>query len=127
MRQIIQTIKSGINQVLNVPPPLLNRGMVLVRNYYFLISPGTEGSTVRVARRGIIGKIKERPEQARQVIELLKQQGPVQTYRTVMKKLDAYSPLGYSTVGKSHRCSIRCEGVCCWRFCSLRHANLSIR
>jgi len=100
MRQIIQTIKSGIIQVLNVPPPLLNRGMVLVRNYYSLISPGTEGSTVRVARRGIIGKIKERPEQARQVIELLKQQGPVQTYRTVMKRLDSYSPLGYSSAGE---------------------------
>jgi predicted dehydrogenase/threonine dehydrogenase-like Zn-dependent dehydrogenase len=100
MRQIIQTIKSGIIQLLNVPPPLLNRGMVLVRNYYSLISPGTEGSTLRVARKGIIGKIKERPEQARQVVELLKQQGPVQTYRTVMKKLDAYSPLGYSSAGE---------------------------
>jgi predicted dehydrogenase/threonine dehydrogenase-like Zn-dependent dehydrogenase len=100
MRQIIQTIKNGIIQVLNVPPPLLNRGMVLARNYYSLISPGTEGSTLRVARKGIIGKIKERPEQARQVVEVLKQQGPVQTYRTIMKKLDAYSPLGYSSAGE---------------------------
>lgn len=37
---------------------------------------------------------------AKQVLNLLLQQGPVQTYRTVMKKLDAYSPLGYSSAGR---------------------------
>ena len=36
----------------------------------------------------------------KQVFETLKQQGPVQTYRTVMKKLDSYSPLGYSSAGE---------------------------
>ena len=30
----------------------------------------------------------------------LKKQGPVQTYRAVTKKLDAYSPLGYSSAGE---------------------------
>ena len=100
MKQIIQLLKNGEIRVIEVPPPVLGKSFVLVRNHYSLISAGTEGSTVRAARKGIVGKIKERPEQARQVLELLKQQGPVQTYRTVMKKLDAYSPLGYSSAGK---------------------------
>jgi len=74
--------------------------MVLVRNHYSLISAGTEGSTVKTARKGLIGKAKERPQQVKQVIDTLKKQGLVQTYRAVMKKLDAYSPLGYSCAGQ---------------------------
>ena len=38
-------------------------------------------------------------QQVRQVLDVLKRQGPLQTYRAVMKKLDAYSPLGYSSAG----------------------------
>jgi NADPH:quinone reductase-like Zn-dependent oxidoreductase len=34
------------------------------------------------------------------VFDLLRKQGPVQTYRAVMKKLDAYSPVGYSCAGE---------------------------
>ena len=100
MKQLTQKLKSGKMQVLEVPMPDLRMGMVLVRNYYSLISAGTEGSTVKAARKGYIGKAKERPQQVKQVIDTLKTQGLVQTYRAVMKKLDAHSPLGYSCVGE---------------------------
>jgi predicted dehydrogenase len=86
--------------VLEVPIPDLKPGMILVRNFYSLISAGTESSTVKTARKGYIGKAKERPQQVKKVIDTLMNQGPVQTYRAVMKKLDAYSPLGYSCVGE---------------------------
>jgi polar amino acid transport system substrate-binding protein len=65
-----------------------------------LISAGTEGSTVKTARAGLIAKVRQRPQQARQVFEVLRRQGPVQTWRAVMKKLEAYSPLGYSSAGR---------------------------
>jgi len=100
MKQLTQKLKDGQMQVLEVPPPVLGPGMVLVRNHYSLISAGTEGSTVSAARKSLIGKAKERPQQVKQVLDILKQQGPVQTYRAVMKKLDAYSPLGYSSAGE---------------------------
>lgn len=87
-------------QVLEVSLPSLSSGSVLVRVHYSLISAGTESSTVKAARTGFIGKAKERPQQVKQVIDTLLTQGPVQTYRAVMKKLDAYSPLGYSCVGE---------------------------
>lgn len=83
-----------------LPIPQLSPGMVLVKNHYSLISAGTEGSTVKAARKSLVGKAKERPQQVKQVLEVLKKQGVVQTYRTVMKKLDAYSPLGYSSAGE---------------------------
>jgi predicted dehydrogenase len=100
MEQLTQQLKSGDMSIQELPWPQVGSGMVLVRNHYSLISAGTEGSTVKVARKGLIGKVKERPQQFRQVINVLKKQGPVQTYRAVMNKLDAYSPMGYSSAGK---------------------------
>jgi polar amino acid transport system substrate-binding protein len=100
MEQLTQILKSGEMRVRHLPIPTVTPGMVLVRNHYSLISAGTEGATVRTARKSFIGKAKERPQQVKQVLDVLKKQGPVQTYRAVMKKLDAYSPLGYSAAGE---------------------------
>ena len=100
MDQLTQKLKSGEMRIHQVPIPALAAGMVLVRNRYSVISAGTEASTVKTARKSLIGKARERPQQVKQVLEVLKRQGPVQTYRAVMKKLDAYSPLGYSSAGE---------------------------
>lgn len=99
MKQLVQKLRDGSMHVLDVPAPQARPGFVLVQNHFSLISAGTEGNTVATARKSLIGKARERPEQLRQVLETLKQQGPVQTYRAVTKRLDAYSPLGYSTAG----------------------------
>jgi len=100
MDQLTQQLKSGEMQIREVPMPVVAAGTVLVRTHFSLISAGTEGSTVKSARKSLLGKAKERPEQVRQVLETLKTQGPIQTFRAVMKKLDAYSPLGYSSAGE---------------------------
>lgn len=99
MQQLTQKLSDGKMLIQKVPTPMLARGMVLVQNYYSLVSAGTEGSTVTAARKSLLGKAKERPQQVKQVLEVLAQQGPVQTYRAVTKKLEAYSPLGYSSAG----------------------------
>lgn len=99
MKQLTQILKSGKMEIQEVSIPSLQKGMVLVQNYYSLISAGTEGSTVKTARKSLIGKAKERPQQVKQVIDTFQKLGPAQTYRAVMKKLDAYSPLGYSSSG----------------------------
>ncbi len=99
MKQLTQKLKNGSMDVLDVAVPNVGKGMVLIQNHFSLISAGTEGGTASTARKSLIGKAKERPQQVKQVIDTLKQQGPVQTYRAVMKKLDSYSPLGYSSAG----------------------------
>ena len=43
---------------------------------------------------------KKKPEQVKDVLNTLAQQGPMATYRKVMNKLDSLSPLGYSSVGE---------------------------
>ena len=100
MKQLTHKLKDGQLDVLDVPTPLLSTGQILVRTHFSVISGGTEGSTVSTGRKGYVGKAKERPQQVKQVLESVKTKGPVQTYRAVMKKLDAYSPLGYSCAGE---------------------------
>lgn len=100
MQQVTQKLGSGEMVVQEVPYPQVGAGMVVVKNHYSIISAGTEGSTVAAARKSLIGKAKDRPQQVRQVVDTFRRLGPVQTYRAVMKKLDAYSPLGYSCAGE---------------------------
>ncbi len=100
MEQLTQKLGSGEMVIQELPMPQLSRGMILVKNHYSLISAGTEGSTVKAARQNLIGKAKARPQQVAQVLQVLKTQGIVQTYRAIQKKLEAYSPLGYSCAGE---------------------------
>lgn len=100
MWKLTQKLKDGVLRVLEVPMPNIEAGTLLVRNHFSLISAGTEGSTVKTARSSLIEKAKERPQQVKQVIDTLRTQGITQTYRAVMKKLDAYSSIGYSCAGE---------------------------
>ncbi|MDD7886244.1 bi-domain-containing oxidoreductase [Flavivirga sp. 57AJ16] len=100
MQQLTQKLGSGNMLIQDIPFPQVGKGMVIVKNHYSIISVGTEGSTVKAARKNLIAKAKERPQQVKQVLDTLKKQGPMQTYRAVIKKLDAYSPLGYSSAGE---------------------------
>ncbi len=87
-------------QLLEVPYPALSKGYVLVRNYFSLISAGTEGKTVKDARLGYIGKARTRKDEVKKVIETAKTFGLKDTYKMVMNKLDSPSPLGYSCAGE---------------------------
>jgi polar amino acid transport system substrate-binding protein len=100
MLQLTQKLGSGEMRVQEVPAPMCEWGTVVVKNRYSLISAGTEGSSVRAARSSLIQKARQRPAQVRQVIESIKRQGIMATYRAVQKKLDSYSPLGYSCAGE---------------------------
>ena len=100
MLQLTQKLTKGDILVQEVPSPAAGSGKIVVKNYFSLISAGTEGSTVSAARKTLIGKAREKPQQVKQVIDVIVQQGPVQAYRAVTKKLEAYSPLGYSSAGE---------------------------
>ncbi len=114
MNILTQKLKNGSMKVIEVPVSSLTKTSYLIKSYYTLVSAGTEGNTVKTARKGLIGKAKERPQQVKQVLDTLRSQGPLQTYRSVMKKLDTYSPLGYSCVGEvieSQGSNVRHEGI----------------
>lgn len=100
MKQLTQQLKSGKMEILEVPFPALNKGYIMVRNHYSVISAGTEGKTVTDARKGYIAKAKSRQKEVKQVLEMVKKNGLMPTYKLVMNKLEAPSPLGYSTSGE---------------------------
>ncbi len=100
MKQLVQNLKTGQMRIVEVPVPALPSKNVLVRVHHSLISAGTESTKVATARKGYLGKAKEKPEQVKQVLDTLKKEGVGQTYRKVMNKLDAWSPLGYSCAGE---------------------------
>ena len=99
MEQLTQNLKSGEMKILEVPYPALNAGMVMVRNQFSLISAGTEGKSVKDARLSMIGKARARKDEVKKVIDAARTFGIKDTYRMVMNRLDAPSPLGYSCAG----------------------------
>jgi len=78
-------------QVLEVPTPVLRVGMVLVRNHYSLISPGTEGSTVKAAR-GTSDSRFHLSLSRRQLDKPYRQEGLDRPKKTSCLKLLGYSP-----------------------------------
>jgi predicted dehydrogenase len=99
VKQIRQFYKDGSLEMADVPVPLPGSGEVLVRSHYSFVSVGTERMKVSQARMNVIEKAKERPDQVKQVIQTLRDQGIMPTYRKVTERLKAPTTLGYSTAG----------------------------
>jgi predicted dehydrogenase len=99
VRQIVQSPRSGKLELVEVPAPGPGRGQVLVRTHYSVVSPGTEKLALEFARKSLLGKARSRPDLVKQVTRKLRQEGPLQTYRAAMGRLDAPQPLGYSCAG----------------------------
>lgn len=99
MKQLLQSLKTGELAVEEVPVPELQPNGVLVRNYYSLISAGTEKSKVDTAGKSLIGKALERPDQVIKVLETFTKEGLESTIQKVMSRLDTPSALGYSSAG----------------------------
>ena len=99
VKQVAQNYKSGELIVLEVPTPACKDGGVLVRSKYSLISTGTEMMKVHEARLSLAGKARARPEQVRQVVDTVAQQGLRSAYTKAINRLDSYTSLGYSSCG----------------------------
>jgi polar amino acid transport system substrate-binding protein len=99
MKQILQNYKTGEVSVADVPPPIAQRGRVLVRTAASLISAGTERMAVELGRKSLIGKARERPDLVKQVIQKAQREGLMNTLTAVQSKLNAQNALGYSAAG----------------------------
>lgn len=99
MKQVVLNLKDGDLTVEDVPIPTLKGSGVLVRNYYSVISAGTESGLVDLADKSLIGKARARPDLAMKVINKAKQDGPISAFQQAMGRLDKREPLGYSSAG----------------------------
>jgi predicted dehydrogenase/threonine dehydrogenase-like Zn-dependent dehydrogenase len=99
MHQVLQHIDTGATAVHEIPVPLCGAGEVLIANAASLVSPGTEKVVVELAKKSLLGKIRERPDQVRRVLQKMRQEGILETVRQVRAKLSEPMVLGYSSAG----------------------------
>jgi polar amino acid transport system substrate-binding protein len=99
MRQLFQDPKAGTIQVVDIAPPALRPGTILVRNAFSAVSPGTERGTVSAARDSYIKTARARPDLVRRVLDTVKREGVLAAYRKVQAKLSEPQALGYSSSG----------------------------
>jgi predicted dehydrogenase len=104
LRQIIQNIRNGKLSAATVPEPMVQSGHVLIANAASIISAGTEKMTMDLARKSLLGKARERPDQVRRVLEKVKNEGFFQTLSQVHEKLDEPMTMGYSSAGTVLAC-----------------------
>jgi polar amino acid transport system substrate-binding protein len=111
MRQVLQNYRTGEIKVDEVPAPALRNGAVLVANRYSLISAGTERMKVETGKMSLLGKARSRPDLVKKVLKTLQTEGIGATYRKVMARLEAPSPLGYSSAGEVIAVGSEVEGI----------------
>jgi len=99
MKQITQTLRTGLIEVNDVPIPSLSDKFVLVQNSVSVISAGTEKTKIDMGKKSLLQKAKARPDLVKQVIGKIKTEGLKKTLQTVNSRLDSPSPLGYSCAG----------------------------
>ena len=100
MQQVVQNYRSGELAMLEVPVPACQPGGVLVRTRYSLVSSGTEAMKIEESRRSLLGKARARPDQVKQVVQSVSQQGLLPTYRKVPRAWTPTRRLGTACAAK---------------------------
>ena len=99
MKQLLQNLKTGVTQVVDVPVPVIRPGFVLVRTQASLVSAGTERMLVEFAEKNLVEKARSRPDLVKQVITKARKEGILATVEAAFNRLDQPMPLGYSSAG----------------------------
>lgn len=100
MKQLLQNMRDGKTMVEEVPTPHIKPGNALVKVHASLVSAGTERMLVEFAEKSLLGKVRSRPDLARQVIDKARREGIVPTINSAFNRLDQPMPLGYSSAGE---------------------------
>jgi len=99
MKQVTQTLKTGIVEINDVPVPSIKDSFVLVANSASVISAGTEKTKIDMGKKNLFQKAKARPDLVKQVLKKIQTEGFGKTFQTVTSRLNSPSPLGYSCAG----------------------------
>ena len=100
MKQILQNLKNGNTELVEVPCPAGKAGNVLIQTSVSLVSAGTERMLVDFGKAGYLQKARQQPEKVKQVLDKVRTDGLLPTIDAVRNKLGQPLPLGYCNVGK---------------------------
>lgn len=98
MKQVIQNPKGEL-RIEEVPIPSIKSNWLLVKNFYSVISVGTERMMVKSFKESLLKKALKRQDDVKEVLKNIKEKGIIDTYRRVNQKLNKPEPLGYSCAG----------------------------
>lgn len=99
MKQVLQNLGTGEVSISDVPVPTARPGFLLVRTAASLISAGTERLTVEAGQKSLLTRAIEQPALVKQVIQIARTEGVLNTVDAVRSKLDSAIALGYSAAG----------------------------
>ena len=111
MKQVAQRPRDGRIAVVDAPAPNLRPGWLLVRTRCSLISAGTERRKLELGEKGLVGKARARPDLVRKAAERARSEGVRTAVAVARDRLDALSPLGYSSAGEVVRLGAGVEGL----------------
>lgn len=99
LKQVLQSLKTGITEVAEVPAPAVRRGYVLIRSASTLVSAGTERMLVEFGKASLLDKARQQPDKVKLVIDKARTDGIIPTVQSVRNKLDQPLALGYCNAG----------------------------
>lgn len=99
MLQALQHQKTGEIEIKEAPAPAARSGWIVVETQASLISAGTERTSVEKAKSSLVERARKQPDDVKQVLDMARREGMVNTFKKVMNKLDSYRALGYSAAG----------------------------
>lgn len=100
MKQVVQSLKSGSIEVVDVPVPNVLPRSILIKTNISVISSGTERMLMEFGKANIFGKARQQPDKVRMVLNKIKTDGIQPTLETVFNRLDQPLALGYCNVGR---------------------------
>jgi predicted dehydrogenase/threonine dehydrogenase-like Zn-dependent dehydrogenase len=98
MKQVV--VQGGSARVIEAAAPVVGAKNILVQVSRSCISAGTELAGVRMSGLPLYQRALKQPENVRQVVNLMRDQGVVRTLKRVKGKLAAGTPTGYSAAGR---------------------------
>jgi threonine dehydrogenase-like Zn-dependent dehydrogenase len=99
MKQILQNLKTGEVQLIEVPIPQIQAGHLLIQTAVSLVSKGTEKMLLEFGKASWLNKARQQPDKVKQVIGKIKTDGLYPSLKAVKAKLENPLPLGYCNAG----------------------------
>ncbi|MCY4011146.1 MAG: bi-domain-containing oxidoreductase [Gammaproteobacteria bacterium] len=110
MKQLLQNYRTGELVLAEVSPPSCGDRGVLVRTRHSVVSAGTERAMLALAKKGLLGKARARPDLVKQVLKRARVEGIAPTLRKALARLDEPVSLGYSAAGEVVEAGAESEG-----------------
>ena len=99
MKALLEDTRSGQLRLVEVPPPELRPGGILIQTHFSAVSSGTELAKLETGQKSLLGKALARPDLVRRVLTVAREEGVASAYQKVQSRLDSLTTLGYSCSG----------------------------